>query len=293
MSSPTYSQSLAVIELLLHGNHAFPMFSPSSGSIAGVIRTTLNADIPYLGWLTGYLAMLVGCGMTILVQSSSVFTSALTPLVGCGVISLERMYPLTLGSNIGTTTTALLAALAASGDTLRPSIQIALVHLVFNLTGIVVFYSLPMLRWPVPLARGLGNVTASYRWFAVAYLLGMFLILPAMVFGLSMAGPKALYTACAVTMTTAAFVAMVTLLQRRAPAFLPVPLRSWAFLPEPLRSLEPCDRLVTAMTSRCRCGDAVAMEAEAERDSVAREKKAAQAGFRGRDNQALERDSMA
>ena len=39
--------------------------------------------------------------MTILVQSSSVFTSALTPLVGLGVISIDRMYPLTLGSNIG------------------------------------------------------------------------------------------------------------------------------------------------------------------------------------------------
>ncbi|XP_043198948.1 sodium-dependent phosphate transport protein 2B-like isoform X2 [Amphibalanus amphitrite] len=260
------------------------------GSIASVIRTTLNADIPYFGWLTGYLAMLVGCGMTILVQSSSVFTSALTPLVGCGVISLERMYPLTLGSNIGTTTTALLAALAASGATLRPSIQIALVHLVFNLTGIVVFYTLPGLRWPVPLARALGNVTASYRWFAVAYLLGMFMILPALVFGLSMAGPTALYAVCGVAMTTASFVAMVNVLQRRAPAFLPVPLRSWAFLPKPLRSLEPYDRMVTGMTSRCCCATAVAMETEAEADSVAREKKAAQAEFAGRDNPALQTD---
>ena len=39
--------------------------------------------------------------MTILVQSSSVFTSSITPLVGLGVISIDRMYPLTLGSNIG------------------------------------------------------------------------------------------------------------------------------------------------------------------------------------------------
>ena len=256
-----------------------------------MIRTTLNADIPYLGWLTGYIAMLVGCGMTILVQSSSVFTSALTPLVGCGVISLERMYPLTLGSNIGTTTTALLAALAASGATLRPSIQIALVHLVFNLTGIVVFYSLPVLRWPVPLARALGNVTATYRWFAVAYLLGMFLILPTLVFGLSMVGPTALYAACGVAMVTASFVAMVTLLQRRAPAFLPVPLRSWQFLPLPLRSLRPYDRLVGAMTSRCCCG--VAMETDADADSVAKEKKEAQAEYAGRDNPAIQGDSLA
>lgn len=41
------------------------------------------ADPPYpFGWLTGYLAMFVGAGMTFIVQSSSVFTSAMTPLIG-------------------------------------------------------------------------------------------------------------------------------------------------------------------------------------------------------------------
>ena len=72
------------------------------GSIAKLIRKTLNSDFPHpWSWLTGYVAMFVGMVMTILVQSSSVFTSALTPLVGIGMIKLERMYPLTLGSNIG------------------------------------------------------------------------------------------------------------------------------------------------------------------------------------------------
>jgi hypothetical protein len=45
--------------------------------------------------------MLVGGVVTFLVQSSSVFTSTLTPMVGSGVLSLERAYELTLGSNIG------------------------------------------------------------------------------------------------------------------------------------------------------------------------------------------------
>lgn len=57
--------------------------------------------------IVGYIAILIGCLMTILVQSSSIFTSALTPLAGIGVISIERIYPLTLGSNIGTTTTGI------------------------------------------------------------------------------------------------------------------------------------------------------------------------------------------
>ena len=67
------------------------------------IKDGVNKDIPIkgLGWLTGYLAMLVGAILTVLVQSSSVFTSTLTPLAGAGLVSLERAYPLTLGSNIG------------------------------------------------------------------------------------------------------------------------------------------------------------------------------------------------
>ena len=49
-----------------------------------------------LGWLTGYLAMVVGAGLTILAQSTSVFTSTLTPLAGTGLVTLDRAYPLTL-----------------------------------------------------------------------------------------------------------------------------------------------------------------------------------------------------
>ena len=67
----------------------------------------------------------IGAIFTFLLQSSSVFTSTLTPLVGLGVIGLERMLPLTLGSNIGTTTTAMLAALASQADSRKITIQIA------------------------------------------------------------------------------------------------------------------------------------------------------------------------
>jgi len=102
----------------------FLIFYFATGQLAVVIQKTLNADIPYVPWITGYIAILVGALMTFLVQSSSVFTSSLTPLVGLGVISIERVYPLMLGSNIGTTTTALLASMAVTGDTFYPSMQV-------------------------------------------------------------------------------------------------------------------------------------------------------------------------
>ncbi|CAG7816317.1 unnamed protein product [Allacma fusca] len=158
------------------------------GQIATVIRKTLNADIPYVPWITGYIALIVGAVMTFLVQSSSVFTSALTPLVGVGVISIERVYPLTLGSNIGTTTTALIAALATEGDSFNDSLQIALCHLFFNVSGILLFYPIPFMRFPISLAKSLGDITSRYRWFAIIYMVLMFLVLPVVVMGLSFAG---------------------------------------------------------------------------------------------------------
>ena len=45
--------------------------------MAQVVKRTLNAEIPYVPWLTGYLAIVVGALVTFLVQSSSVFTSTL------------------------------------------------------------------------------------------------------------------------------------------------------------------------------------------------------------------------
>ena len=93
--------------------------------MATIIKKFVNADFPGVaGYFTGYLAILIGAGLTIVVQSSSIFTSTLTPLVGIGVIEIDRMYPLTLGSNIGTTTTAILSALANSGDKLLDSLQV-------------------------------------------------------------------------------------------------------------------------------------------------------------------------
>ncbi len=74
--------------------------------------------------------------MTILVQSSSIFTSTLTPLVGLGIITVERVYPFTLGSNIGTTITGIMAALTATTALdLKHSLQIALCHTFFNIFG--------------------------------------------------------------------------------------------------------------------------------------------------------------
>ncbi|MFP3345087.1 Na/Pi cotransporter family protein, partial [Halomonas sp. SIMBA_159] len=68
-----------------------------------------------------------GSIVTILVQSSSTTTSLMVPLVGTGVLKVRDVYPFTLGANIGTCITALLAATAISGDHAVFALQIALV----------------------------------------------------------------------------------------------------------------------------------------------------------------------
>lgn len=133
--------------------------------------------------INGYLAMIIGCGITILVQSSSITTSTLTPLVGMGVLQLEQMFPLTLGANIGTTFTALMAAMVSSKV---ESLQIALCHLFFNITGILIWYPVPFMR-RVPLngARRLGKATRIWRGFPVLYIILAFFVIPLIILGLS------------------------------------------------------------------------------------------------------------
>ncbi|NXS70190.1 NPT2A protein, partial [Pandion haliaetus] len=230
------------------------------GQVAKAIQKVINTDLPHpLSWLTGYFAMVVGAGMTFVVQSSSVFTSAITPLIGLGVISIERAYPLTLGSNIGTTTTAILAALASPGDKLASSFQIALCHFFFNISGILLWYPLPFTRLPIRMAKALGERTAKYRWFAVLYLIVCFLLLPSLIFGISMAGWRALVGVGAPFLGLLFFVGLVNALQVRSPSRLPKWLQTWDFLPAWMHSLQPLDQLITratlCCTDRCRSPD--------------------------------------
>ncbi|XP_035800750.1 sodium-dependent phosphate transport protein 2A-like [Amphiprion ocellaris] len=219
------------------------------GQVANAINNVVNTDFPYpFTWLAGYLAILVGAGMTFLVQSSSVFTSAITPLIGIGVISIERAYPLTLGSNLGTTTTATLAALASPGDKLAAATQVALCHFFFNLLGILLWYPIPATRLPIRMACALGNHTARYRWFAVLYLLLCFLLLPSLIFGLSMAGWKVMTGIGVPIITVIIFVATVNILQVQRPDCLPPRLQNWDFLPGWMTSLQPLDDVITRVT---------------------------------------------
>ena len=141
--------------------------------VAERVERTLNTA---LGRGSGVVALLVGLVITISVQSSSITTSMLIPLSAAGILTLRNAYPVTLGANVGTTITALLAALATS----RPeALTIALVHTLFNAGGILLLYPIRSLRQiPIRGAETLARLAVDRRLLAVAYVMGMFIIVP-------------------------------------------------------------------------------------------------------------------
>ncbi len=126
------------------------------------------------------LGILVGIVATVMVQSSSITTSLLVPLGAAGMLTLAQAFPITVGANIGTTVTAFLAALAATGVNAQAGVIIALVHLLFNLTGTAfVFSSDRIRRLPLLMAERLAQVATRSRRWALFYVLILFYGLPA------------------------------------------------------------------------------------------------------------------
>ena len=119
--------------------------------------------------------IIFGMILTIMVQSSSITTSTIVPLAGAGVLSLRQIYPFTLGANIGTTVTALLASL-----TLNVTAMVAaFTHLLFNLYSIVLIYMNPLLRdIPIKLANGIAELSVRNKFYPFIYLFIVFFLIP-------------------------------------------------------------------------------------------------------------------
>ena len=100
----------------------------------------------------------LGLVATAAVQSSSATTSLIVPLAGTGVISLRQVFPYTLGANVGTTVTAILASFATGSPA---AVTVALAHLSFNLFAIAIFY--PLKAIPLWLATSWGRLAARSK----------------------------------------------------------------------------------------------------------------------------------
>lgn len=128
------------------------------------------------------VSLMFGILLTFLVQSSSITTSITVPLVGAGILTVAQIFPFVVGANIGTTMTAIVAALVlASGGTAAgiAALKVAFAHLIFNLYGTALFLPIPALRAiPIKLSHMLGDLAVKNRAYALGYVAATFFLLP-------------------------------------------------------------------------------------------------------------------
>ena len=109
------------------------------------------------------LLVIVGALLTAIIQSSSVMTSVAITMVVTGLINLTQGIYLTLGSNIGSCVVAMIAGMTSGINAKRT----ALIHLIFNVMGVVIFMFLALIL-RITTAGAWSYGTLFERWFPSA-----------------------------------------------------------------------------------------------------------------------------
>jgi sodium-dependent phosphate cotransporter len=122
---------------------------------------------------TAWRAIILGMLLTALVQSSSITTSLAVPMAGAGLLTIAQIFPYTLGANIGTTVTAILAALVTGN---LAAIIVAFSHLLFNVSGIIVWW--PLKTVPISLAEKFSGIAIKKKIIPILYIIVVFFLIP-------------------------------------------------------------------------------------------------------------------
>lgn len=128
-------------------------------------------------------SLVLGLIITAIIQSSSVTTSLIVPIVGAGILSVADIFPYVLGANIGTTITAILASLVTRNPA---ALTVAFAHLTFNVAGTLLFY--PLRQIPIGVAKQFGRFAAHHRITVIVYVLVCFFGIPLLVIALMKGG---------------------------------------------------------------------------------------------------------
>ena len=148
-------------------------------TMKGVIVRRAEIFFDHMLGKSALAGMTFGTAVTASVQSSSVTTSLLVPLAGTGAASLRTIFPITLGCNIGTTITALLASIGTGSN---EALTIAICHLLFNILGILLIYPFPPTRnLTIRAAEWLAEHCTRNKLIAPTYVIGVFLLLPGVI----------------------------------------------------------------------------------------------------------------
>lgn len=137
--------------------------------VIGKVESFFNETL----FKNAFRALLLGVGLTVMVQSSSITTSLAVPLAAAGILSLRQIFPFTLGANVGTTITAMLASLVTNDI---DAVAAAFAHFLFNVCGIIVIW--PIRQLPVYLAETLAEQAGRSRLIPLLYILIVFFLIP-------------------------------------------------------------------------------------------------------------------
>jgi sodium-dependent phosphate cotransporter len=142
------------------------------GSATGAILLSLGIAAIFLAlWMITRQMKAVMSG-----RIENAINGILAKGAGAGVLSLRNAFPVTLGANVGTTVTALLASIAADSP---DALVIAMAHLTFNLLGIIIFYPWPPLRRiPIQLATWTAAAAVRRKSLVAGYVIGLFIVVP-------------------------------------------------------------------------------------------------------------------
>ena len=204
------SKTGLALATLVEGSSGLALFSPVKAVLKPIVKGFLHSvnDNPWLGLLVAVAALYfaivmltkvlkgiflrnvenafqggifdnaavafaMGIALTFLVQSSSITTSMVVPMAGAGLLTIQQIFPYTLGANIGTTITAFMAAMLTGNHN---AVALSMVHFAFNAYGTLLLW--PMRRLPIWMAETLATQTLRSRLYPLLYLVVLFLALP-------------------------------------------------------------------------------------------------------------------
>lgn len=172
----------AIIYMILAVVILFLSLKQLSISIVNLLRDNRGNGIDKYLFANKYKSFGWGAILTAAIQSSSVTTSLIVPFSAIGKVSVKSAFNFIMGANLGTTITALLAAVFKT----EAAISIAFAHFFFNLIGVVLFLPIKQLhRIPEVMAKSLGRYTLKNRMYGFIYILLVFFLIPLVLIFLS------------------------------------------------------------------------------------------------------------
>ena len=143
-------------------------------NLKGAVLSRLEGLFSTVFFRNDFVAWISGIFSTISVQSSSVTTSLMVPIVGAGAVKLKRAFPFMLGANIGTTVTGLIAALA---NPTSAAVTVAIAHVLFNCSDNLIWY--PLRKIPIRISKSYSALASRSKKWAFIFLALVFVVVPA------------------------------------------------------------------------------------------------------------------